>query len=154
MKIFSALLAICAGNLPVTGEFPVQRSVTRSFDVFFDRCLNKRLSKQWRGWWFEMPSRPLWRHCNVSVYLNDTQCDKLSEKVHCIHYRTNYSVGIFAPLKRSQSHFENCNNNREKTHVHLRWLQYILWRYCDDFKLHEWVWSKFNRQKYTKWSNY
>ena len=36
METFSALLAICAGNLPVTGEFPAQRPVTRSFDVFFD----------------------------------------------------------------------------------------------------------------------
>ena len=41
----SALLAICAGNSPVTGEFPTQRPVTRSFDVCFDLCLNKRLSK-------------------------------------------------------------------------------------------------------------
>ena len=46
METFSALLAICAGNSPVTGEFPAQRPVTRSFDVFFDLGLNKRLSKQ------------------------------------------------------------------------------------------------------------
>ena len=59
-----ALLAICAGNSPVTGEFPAQRPVTRSFDVFFDLRLNKQLSKQRWGWWFETPSRPLWRHCN------------------------------------------------------------------------------------------
>ena len=36
METFSAPLAICAGNSPVTGEFPAQRQVTRSFDVFFD----------------------------------------------------------------------------------------------------------------------
>ena len=53
---------LCAGNSPATGEFPAQRPVTRSFDVFFDLHLNKRLSKQWRGWWFETPSCPLWRH--------------------------------------------------------------------------------------------
>ena len=41
-----AILALCVGNSPVTGEFPSQRSVTRSFDVFFDLRLNKRLSKQ------------------------------------------------------------------------------------------------------------
>ena len=35
METLSALLAICAGNSPVTGEFPAQRPVTRSFDVFF-----------------------------------------------------------------------------------------------------------------------
>ena len=44
METFSMLLAICAGNSPVTGEFPAQRPVTQSFDVFFDLCLNKRLS--------------------------------------------------------------------------------------------------------------
>ena len=43
---FSALLAICAGNSPVTGEFPSQSPVTQSFDVFFDPHLDKRLSKQ------------------------------------------------------------------------------------------------------------
>ena len=35
METFSALLAPCAGNSPVTGEFPSQRPVTRSFNVFF-----------------------------------------------------------------------------------------------------------------------
>ena len=67
METFSALLALCAGNSPVTGEFPSQRPVTRSFDVFFDLRLNKRLSKQWRRWWFETPSYSLWRHCNVTA---------------------------------------------------------------------------------------
>ena len=33
MKTFSALLAICAGNSPVTGEFPTHRPVKRSFDI-------------------------------------------------------------------------------------------------------------------------
>ena len=47
---FSALLAFCAENSPVTGEFPAQRPVTRSFDVFFDLRLNQQLSKQWRRW--------------------------------------------------------------------------------------------------------
>ena len=65
METFSALLVICAGNSPVTNEFPAQRKVTRSFDVFFDLRLNNWLSKQWWGWWFETPFRPLWRHCNV-----------------------------------------------------------------------------------------
>ena len=66
MKTFSASLAICAGNSPVPGEFHAQRPVTpRSFDVFFDLRPNKRLSKQWWGWWFETLSSPLWRHCNA-----------------------------------------------------------------------------------------
>ena len=69
IETFSALLAICAGNSPVTGEFPAQRPVTRSFDVFFDLRSNKRLSKQSWGWWFETQSCPLWRHCNVNTLL-------------------------------------------------------------------------------------
>ena len=55
METFSVLVVIRAGNSPVTGEFPAQRLVTQSFDVFFDLRLNKRLSKQSWGWWFETP---------------------------------------------------------------------------------------------------
>ena len=64
METFSALLAICAGISPVLGEFPAQRPVALSFDVFFDLRLNKRLSKHLWGWWFETLSPPFWRHCN------------------------------------------------------------------------------------------
>ena len=64
METFSALLAFCAGNWAVTGEFPSQRPVTMSFDVSFDLRLYKRLSKHAWGWSFETPSRSLWRHCN------------------------------------------------------------------------------------------
>ena len=46
METFSALLALCAGNSRVTGEFTAQMPVTQSFDVFFDLRLNKRLGKQ------------------------------------------------------------------------------------------------------------
>ena len=49
----------------VTDPLRGQRPVTQSFDAFFDLRLNKRLSKQSRRWWFETPSRSLWRHCNV-----------------------------------------------------------------------------------------
>ena len=65
METFSALLALCAGNAPVTGDFPSPRPVTWSVDVFFDQRLNKQLNKQSWGWWLEMQLRPLWRHCNV-----------------------------------------------------------------------------------------
>ena len=66
------LLALCAGNSPVTGEFPTQRPLTRSFDVFFDLHLNKRLNKQSWGWWFETPLHPLWRHSNTQfTHRND-----------------------------------------------------------------------------------
>ena len=58
------------------GEFtgprwlPAQRPVTRSFDVFFDLRLNKRLIKQSWGWWFETLPRPLWRHSNVYLKMS------------------------------------------------------------------------------------
>ena len=69
METYSALLAIYAGNSSVTGEFHAQRPVTRLFDVIFDLRPNKRLSKQLWGWWFETPSRPLWRHSNIVFWM-------------------------------------------------------------------------------------
>ena len=66
METLLALLALCAENWPITGEFPSQRPVTGTFDVSFDPPLNKRLSKQSWGWWFETPTLPLWHHCNYS----------------------------------------------------------------------------------------
>ena len=63
METFFALLVICAGNSLVPGEFPTQRPVTRSFDVFFDLRLDKRLSKQPWGWWF----RRYRAHCDGIV---------------------------------------------------------------------------------------
>ena len=65
METFSPLLSLCARNSPVTGEFPSPRPVTRSFEVFYDLRLNKRLSKQSRRLWLDTPSRSLWCHCNV-----------------------------------------------------------------------------------------
>ena len=88
MEAFSALMAICAGNSPTSGEFPTQRPVTRSFDVFFYLCLNKRVRKQSWGWWFAALSRPLWRHCNVkeifSVRWFQTWFSTMINKVLCI----------------------------------------------------------------------
>ena len=78
METLSALLAICAGNSPVPGEFPTQRPVTRSFDVYFDLRPNKCLSKQSWGWWFETLSPSLWRHRNVPSIV----CRCTSSKIH------------------------------------------------------------------------
>ena len=64
MEKISVLLALCEVN----GEFISQRPVTRSFDVFFDLLLNRRLNKQPIRRWFETPSRSLWRHCNWIMY--------------------------------------------------------------------------------------
>ena len=67
METFAALLALYVGNSSVTGEFPSQRPVKQSLDIFFDLSLNKRLNKQSRRWRFETPSRSLWRHCNEVI---------------------------------------------------------------------------------------
>ena len=83
-KHFSALLVLCAGNSPVTGEFLAQKPVTRSFVVFFDLRLNKRLSKQSWGCWFETTSCSLWRHCNVILG---------------VFYRYSYSTRLYKPRR-------------------------------------------------------
>ena len=65
-NIFHATGPLC-GEFTGPGEFPTQSPVTQSFEVFFDLRLNKWLSKQPWGWWFEMPSWSLWRHCDVGI---------------------------------------------------------------------------------------
>ena len=83
MEAFSALLDFCEGNSPVTGKFPLQTPVTRSFDVFFDLRLNKRLDKQWRRRWLETPSRSLWYHRNeFGVQLCPNSHNKHNESCH------------------------------------------------------------------------
>ena len=65
-NIFLVTVHLC-GEFTVRLWIPAQRPVTRSFDVFLDLRLNKRLSKPRWCWRFETPSRPLWRHCNATV---------------------------------------------------------------------------------------
>ena len=99
MEIFFALLAICAGNSSVPGEFPTQRPVMRSFDAYFDLRPNKRLSKQSWGWWLEPPSRPLWRHRNNlynEIFMESTKHKRsrqykhtsISQSRFCVKYNT------------------------------------------------------------------
>ena len=68
-NIFRVTGPLC-GELSGPRDFPAQRPVTRSFDAFFDLRLNKRLSKQPWGWWFETPSGSLWRQCNALSLLS------------------------------------------------------------------------------------
>ena len=73
METFSALLALCAGNSSVTGEFSSKRASNGGFGVFCDVSLNKRLNKQPSRWWFEIPVCSLWRYCNVSIISESTK---------------------------------------------------------------------------------
>ena len=61
MESFSVLLASFEENLPLSG-FHSQNPLTRSFDVFFGVCLNKRFNKQWSCRWFDIP----WYPCDVT----------------------------------------------------------------------------------------
>ena len=91
---FSALLAICAGNSPVSGELPSQRPVTRSFDVYFDLRLDERLSKHSLGWWLETP------HYDVRVMYNTLMFHVAAVFVkYC--YTTSSSLFLTLDLKYS-----------------------------------------------------
>ena len=96
METFSALLALCEGNPPVTGGFPSQRPVTRSFDILFDMGLNKWLGKQSRRRWVETPCRSLWRHCNDVCQAGTPGYFKLMEN----------NIGIFATTNLSCIYYE------------------------------------------------
>ena len=81
-NIFRVTGPLC-GEFTGPGEFPAQRPVTRSFDVFFDQRLNKRLSKQPWGWWFETPSWSLWRHRNANDHTYNFQNATHQRKKEC-----------------------------------------------------------------------
>ena len=80
----------------VTGEFPSQGPMTRSFDVFFDLRLNKRLSKQSWGWW----SRPFWRHCNMACHckVNATPVVCIIHRMYCITSYVTVIVTSWGPF--------------------------------------------------------
>ena len=111
METFSTLLAVCAGNSQVTGEFPSQRPVTRSFDVFFDLRLNKQLRKQSWGWWFQTPSHSLWHHCNavtaVSMLLTIINCCH-----RCHYYAVNHCqlLSVYCQIMSAAIRTSNTHN--------------------------------------------
>ena len=119
METFSALLAIYAGDSPVPGEFPTQRPVTRSFDVYFDLHPNRWLSKQSWGWWFETLSCSLWRHRNYTYSSVDvTDIGTIirsfeSERNNHETYGYTYSMYI-------QETFI-WQNKTLKIHIHILW---------------------------------
>ena len=71
-----------------------QRPVTRSLNVFFDLCLNKRLSNQSWGWWFETPSRPLRRHCIVIVHWTVRKFSKNNAPKYTISHKTKIHLNM------------------------------------------------------------
>ena len=125
METFSALLAICAGNLPVPGEFPAQRPVTRSFDVFLDLRLKKRLSNQSWGWWFETPSCSLqWCHNEIKSnipWMFSARCIDRYISVTCWQFPLNYRpLGLDAQRNVNRKWF-TVAIFRESCVVHFIW---------------------------------
>ena len=82
METFSVLLAICARNSPVTGEFPTQRPVMRCFDGVFFVCAwingmhhrGVKVHNETQKFLILKHPNPLWRHCSVMVRKIWTHC--------------------------------------------------------------------------------
>ena len=97
------------GEFTCHGEFPAQKPVTRSFDVFFDLGLNKRLGKQSWGWWFETPSCSLLRHCNEwrplclgrNVLMVEMSCPLLLAERVLGNHQTPNVIDLMDARKRS-----------------------------------------------------
>ena len=111
---------------PLCGEFagplwiPAHRPVTQSFNAFLDLCLNKRLSKQSRGWWFETPSHSSWRHrnevCGLIRYVNpnnpiiEPQLNKVQPNACRYFIRWNGHVKVNSKLVQQKDY--NCHQQR------------------------------------------
>ena len=108
METFSALLAICAGNSPVPGEFPAQRPVTQSFGVSFDLCLNKR-------WVNNRGAGDLRRYC-AHYDVNVIQMRRVV---------TSHSFSEYNYLSRPQSQLISVSNG-PNSHVIWKWNKFNL----------------------------
>ena len=112
--IFHVTDLLC-GEFTGPGEFPAQRPMTRSFDIFFDLCLNERLSELSWGWWFETPS---WRHCNGLAVVN--ACTPITTVVQRFY---NLSVPIHALKLMALSSLCQENKHSESA-LHINWQKY------------------------------
>ena len=108
--MFSCMTTSSNGNIfrvtgPLCGEFTGHRWIprTKASDAelwcFFDLRLNKRLSKQSLGWWFDTPSHPLWRHCNRHVCHAGLQYDHPSCRSYVFSVFKN--IKFYFPLMGS-----------------------------------------------------
>ena len=130
MEAFSALLALCAGNSSVTGEFPSQRPVARSFDVLFDLRLNKRLSKTpVRRRWFQTPSHSLWRHCNVNVVFVSISFSPsyLAQLNQTPSPLLNVGKSLGRPLGKSPSQTKHWDEKRPRLKWQVSWIWCKSW---------------------------
>ena len=106
-NIFRVTGPLC-GEFTGPGEFPTQRPVTQSFDVFFDLRLNKRLSKQPWSWWFETPSWSWWRQCNVYMRPHTVYAAILHSFPRALYYCLGLMLLQACELMVQQLSFESC----------------------------------------------
>ena len=118
---------------PVPGEFSTQRPVTRSFDVFFDLRSNKRLSKHWWCWWFETPSRPLWRH------RNDLLCNVNALRQGDPYY-ASVNLLIFDPSDDLTPSHSRTNGDKALISEPLGTCLRNIWRNYNDFHTIKYIW--------------
>ena len=147
MGTFSALLALCEGNPPVTGGFPSHhKGQGRGALMFSLICaLNKLLSKHSWGWWFETPSRSLWRHCNGQpVAHRPVNCDPLHAKKYVIPVYFSVTKHYWLPYL---THFGNrkwnaCEANISRGYFSGTWhksLPKLIMAYLTDAPLSRWA---------------
>ena len=112
---------------PLCGEFTGHRWIpgTKASDaelwcfLLSDLRRNKRLSKQSWRLWFETPSRPLWRHCNVEyrrfdiVYRRNNRLKqwlRLNDTHTRFQFTRSFSwSSLLFPLLLSLHYYNNCN---------------------------------------------
>ena len=110
VRTLTAMVTSSNGNsFRVTGHLCREFTGPRSFDVFF----YLRLSKQSSSWWFETPSCPLWRHCNVRL----TSCD----------YNGSPNKPVFGvQIYKNQCHSNTIHNYYDKSsQINFSTLAYI-----------------------------
>ena len=123
-KHFPRYWLFVGANPPVTGGFASPRPARRSFNVFFDLPLNKRLSKQSRRRWFETPLRLLWRHCNelypVTLHIvsvSPSTVNTLMSRQNCRHFADDifkcisWNKNVWISLKITLKFVPNVRNN-------------------------------------------
>ena len=81
METFFALLALCVGNSPVTGEFPSQRPVTRSFDY--------SLIRVWKTAEYTFLRLLIWDAIMLTVMGKYTHTNRKWNHNYCEHYASD-----------------------------------------------------------------
>ena len=129
-----------SGNIfRVTG--PLTNASDAEFWIFFDLRLNKRLSKQPIGRWFETPSRSLWRHCNQQMNrrLWDGRQVVTFESVHCALKNWQYTRVPSLRIAKTTINFQRkcvlpsqnfSHNMAEQSfkHWHFSLIFLVIWR--------------------------